>query len=160
MGINVADVGTDPAGTFILQTGFCDAVIAGDTQGNIHSSYPLAEDGNYKFWVSVLSICKQHAGPRQHGSGDSAIQQNLVGKSFPDNIHLNRLSGRRDGYSVRYCPMRNRSFTYRLLPGTTKLNRPLRLQIYADPYKGMVTKEDGSEVEEEIYEAYNMSLVS
>lgn len=33
------------------------------------------------------------------------------------------------------------------------------LQLYADPYKGMITKEDGSEVEEDIYEAYNMSLV-
>ena len=62
-------------------TGHLDAVIAGDTAGNIFASYPLAEDGNYKFWV------------------------------------------------------------------------------FSDAYKGNVTKEDGSEVEEDIYEAYNLSLL-
>lgn len=32
-------------------------------------------------------------------------------------------------------------------------------QVFSDAYKGTVTKEDGSEVEEDIYEAYNLSLV-
>jgi hypothetical protein len=32
-------------------------------------------------------------------------------------------------------------------------------QIFGDPYKATVSKEDGSEVEEDIYEAYNLSLV-
>ncbi len=32
-------------------------------------------------------------------------------------------------------------------------------QVFADPYKATIAKEDGSEVEEDIYEAYNMSLV-
>jgi hypothetical protein len=37
---------------------------------------------------------------------------------------------------------------------------PSRVQVFADPYKATVTKENGSEVEEDIYEAYNLSLVS
>lgn len=32
-------------------TGACQEVLAGDTQGNFFSSYPLAEDGNYKFFL-------------------------------------------------------------------------------------------------------------
>jgi len=59
-----------------------EGILAGDTAGNIFSSFPLAEDGNYQFW------------------------------------------------------------------------------IFSDPYKATVTKEDGSEVEEDIYEAYNFGLVS
>jgi hypothetical protein len=35
----------------VVQVGACEAVAGGDTQGNVHSSYPLADDGNYKFWV-------------------------------------------------------------------------------------------------------------
>jgi hypothetical protein len=31
--------------------------------------------------------------------------------------------------------------------------------VFADPYKATITKEDGSEVEEDIYEAYNLTLV-
>jgi hypothetical protein len=31
--------------------------------------------------------------------------------------------------------------------------------LRGDPYKGIVVKEDGSEVEEDVYEAYNMSLL-
>ena len=31
--------------------------------------------------------------------------------------------------------------------------------LFGDPYKGTVVKEDGSEVEEDIYEAYNLSLL-
>lgn len=65
-----------------MQTGAIDSVIAGDTSGQCFSSYPLAEDGNYKFWV------------------------------------------------------------------------------FADAYKATVTKEDGSEVEEDVYEQYNLGLVS
>lgn len=34
------------------------------------------------------------------------------------------------------------------------------MQVFSDPYKATVTKEDGSEVEEDIYEAYNLGLVS
>ena len=34
------------------------------------------------------------------------------------------------------------------------------MQVFADPYKATVTKEDGSEVEEDIYEAYNLGCVS
>jgi hypothetical protein len=64
-----------------LQAGVTEAVLAADTQGNIFSSFPLAEDGNYAFWV------------------------------------------------------------------------------FSDPYKATVSKEDGSEVEEDIYEAYNFGLV-
>lgn len=59
-----------------------EAVLAADTSGNIFSSFPLAEDGNYAFWV------------------------------------------------------------------------------FSDPYKANVMKEDGTEVEEDIYEAYNFGLVS
>lgn len=58
-----------------------EAVLAADTTGNVFSSFPLAEDGNYTFW------------------------------------------------------------------------------IFSDPYKATVTKEDGTEVEEDIYEAYNFGLV-
>ncbi len=38
--------------------------------------------------------------------------------------------------------------------------RTLHVQVYGDAYKGKVTKESGDEVEEDIYEAYNLSLVS
>jgi hypothetical protein len=38
----------------LSQVGACEAVIAGDTQGNVHSSFPLADDGNYKFWVRTV----------------------------------------------------------------------------------------------------------
>ncbi len=33
-------------------------------------------------------------------------------------------------------------------------------QVFGDPYKATVTKESGAEVEEDIYEAYNLGLVS
>jgi hypothetical protein len=33
------------------------------------------------------------------------------------------------------------------------------LQLFADPYKATIAKEDGSEVEEDIYESYNLTLV-
>lgn len=56
-------------------------MIAGDNQGNLFSSYPLSDDGNYKFWA------------------------------------------------------------------------------FSDPYKATVMKNDGTEVEEDIYEAYNISLL-
>lgn len=32
-------------------------------------------------------------------------------------------------------------------------------QLFADPYKALISKEDGSEVEEDVYEAYNLTLV-
>lgn len=32
-------------------------------------------------------------------------------------------------------------------------------QVFSDAYKATVTKEDGNEVEEDIYEAYNLGLV-
>ena len=32
-------------------------------------------------------------------------------------------------------------------------------QLFADPYKATITKDDGSEVEEDIYESYNLTLV-
>ena len=35
----------------VVQTGACEAVLAGDTEGNVFSSFPLTADGNYKFWV-------------------------------------------------------------------------------------------------------------
>ena len=78
------DTSSSRCGMFIsrpYQTGACEAVLAGDTAGNIFSSFPLAEDGNYTFWV------------------------------------------------------------------------------FSDPYKATVTKENGSEVEEDVYEAYNLGLV-
>jgi len=34
-----------------------------------------------------------------------------------------------------------------------------KFMLRGDPYKGIVAKEDGSEVEEDIYEAYNLSLL-
>ena len=58
-----------------------EAVLAADTTGNVFSSFPLAEDGNYTFWV------------------------------------------------------------------------------FSDPYKATVTKENGTEEEQDIYEAYNFGLV-
>ena len=39
-----------------MQTGAVNAVIAGDTAGNIYSSYPLGDDGNYKFWVRFINF--------------------------------------------------------------------------------------------------------
>ena len=65
----------------MLQTGAVSAVLAAGCDGTVHSSYPLADDGNYTFWA------------------------------------------------------------------------------YSDAYKAPVTKEDGSEVDEDIYEAYNLGLV-
>jgi hypothetical protein len=56
-------------------------VIAGDNQGNLLSSFPLSDDGNYKYWA------------------------------------------------------------------------------FSDPYKATVSKSDGTDVEEDIYEAYNISLL-
>ena len=64
-----------------MQPGHLTGVLAAGSDGTVHSSYPLAEDGNYTFWA------------------------------------------------------------------------------YSDAYKGLVNKEDGSEVEEDIYEAYNLGLV-
>ncbi len=43
---------SSPLDPFTSQAGASEAIIAGDTQGNIFSSYPLDETGNYKFWVS------------------------------------------------------------------------------------------------------------
>lgn len=48
-----------------VQTGGCKAVIAGDTQGNVYSSYPLADDGNYKYWVRPPSSPRA---PRQRSA--------------------------------------------------------------------------------------------
>lgn len=62
-------------------SGACSHVMAGDTAGNILSSYPLGADGNYAFWA------------------------------------------------------------------------------YSDPYKATVSKADGSEASEDIYECYNLSLL-
>lgn len=39
-----------------MQTGAVEAVVAGDTSGNVFSSYPLADDGNYKFWVGMRVV--------------------------------------------------------------------------------------------------------
>ena len=63
-------------------TGFVDTVVAGDMTGTALGSYPLAEDGNYQFWV------------------------------------------------------------------------------FADAYKATITKETGAEVEEDVFEAHNLGLVS
>jgi hypothetical protein len=65
----------------LRSSGGCEAVIAGDTAGNVFASYPLKPDGSNVF------------------------------------------------------------------------------SLFGDPYKGTVVKEDGSEVEEDIYEAYNLSLL-
>ena len=33
------------------QTGACKGVIAGDVSGNLLTSFPLGDDGNYKYWA-------------------------------------------------------------------------------------------------------------
>lgn len=93
------------------QTGACKGVIAGDVSGNLLTSFPLGDDGNYKYWAFAE----------------------------PYKATVRAVAW---GARVRACPRGVHS------PLTPTPRAPLQ-----------VTKNDGTEADEDIYEAYNLSLL-
>lgn len=112
-------------------------VIAGDTAGNVYASYPLAEDGNYKYWVRRLRARSALARSLSAAARPCAGHASRVGFPTPRRV----LSPLKD---LALCRLPS------LLPC---------VQVYTDPYDATVTKEDGTEETVPVTESANVVLV-